>query len=270
MGLFVRLIERVLELFIERKMQKYRPRMGGGGQNLFQLLTDSYNSGQYPNALSMCEMATSCGMEMGPLRADLLMQVDRFDEAAQALTKYLAMEKEPKSMALAQCVFGDLLLLQHRFDEALERFTRALNLWPDRGATHRSIAEVWLRRGSDAPQALRWAQQAIEKENAEPGVTPETKAANRSMQSATLAWALAASSKDTAEVERLAAEAIGLFSGVAVSSRARVYILIGMAYAEHRNAPKCIEHLENAGRVDPLGAWGREAQKMAAEIKAMV
>jgi hypothetical protein len=138
-----------------------------------------------------------------------------------------------------------------------------LNLWPERPATHRHIAELWLRRGDNPAASLQWAEIAVEKERADAGVTAETKTANLAKDLATLAWAVAVSSHDAAEVEKLTSEAVVLCGmSIAATSAARTHVYSGMAYQAFSNEAKSAQHFEAAARVDPSGVWGREAVEL--------
>jgi tetratricopeptide (TPR) repeat protein len=263
MGL-ISLIEWILEVFLNHQMRKSRKRRGTGQPNWNQLMMKAYSSGDYQNALAICDVGASCGIPMGVFRGNLLMQLGRLDEAEQTLSQALALETEPKSTALANCALGELLRLQQRYDKALECFMLALRLWPERGGTYRDIAEVGLRRGDNPAEVLRWAHLAVQKEKASQGIVPVTRVMSLGAELATLAWAVAITSRDTHEVERLVTEADSFGAGIPVSSTAQVHYYGGMAYTMLGDEAKRAQHFEAAARVDPNGAWGREAQKLVA------
>jgi len=227
-------------------------------------MLNTYRAGDYQNTLALCNLASSDGMDVGVFRGEVLMQLGQMDEAVQTLTGAVAAAKDSKVAALANCVLGQVYLFQQRLDKALDCFTTALSQWPERGSTHRNLAEVWLRRDS-LSEALRWARLGVEKERADPAVTPETKAANLATDLAVLALATAAASPDAGEAEKSAKEAAGLCGGVAVTSVAQVHVYCGLANMLIGDAAEAAEHFEIAVRVDPQGAWGREAQRLATE-----
>ena len=76
--------------------------------------------------------------------------------------------------------------------------------------------------------------------------------------------ALAVSSRNVAEVDRLVAEADSFCAGIPVSPIAQVHVLSGLAYAALGDEVKRARHFETAARVDPNGIWGREAQAQPA------
>jgi tetratricopeptide (TPR) repeat protein len=203
----------------------------------------------------------------GCFDASLLMQLGRFAEAEQQFEQAVASEKQPKLSALAHVMFGELLLELRRYPQAQEHFDAAVSLWPERGATYRDIAELCLRRGDKPSDALRWARLAVETERAGAGVTPETKKANLSCDLATLAWAVAADSRDAAEVRRLYAEALTLSADNPVTSTAQMHCHFGQAYTALDDSAASSQQFEQAARVDPHGLWGRTAQTMATGVR---
>ena len=226
-------------------------------------LFNTYRVGDYQNSLALANIGEGVGRDMSVFKASLLMQLGQLDEAARIARRAVDAEKNPQLAALANCVLGEVYLFQFRYDQASDCFRTALNQWPERAATYRHLAEVCLRR-SQAQEALDWARQAVAKERAGVGVTPETKAANLATDLAVLSLALAGSTRDALEVERTAQEAAGMCGGCAVSVVAQVNVYCGLARLLG-NFSKSAEHFELAARVDPRGIWGREAQRLAAE-----
>jgi tetratricopeptide (TPR) repeat protein len=251
-------VANVIQFILNYRMKHGKSSFQTGQRRASVLLMDLYSKGDYQSA-----DAVARALRDDFFCASMLVQMGRFGEAEQTFLKVVAAQKGPKRAALANEALGQLFLFQEGYEKALECFTAALQLWPERGATHRCIAEVWLRRGDNAPEALREARLAVEKERAGEGITPLTKAINLSEDLATLAWAQAASTGDAAEVEKLSAEAVGLCNGFPVTSTAQVHVHCGMAYAALGDSAKRAQHFEDAARVDPQGIWGREAKKAA-------
>lgn len=167
--------------------------------------------------------------------------------------------------ALGNCILGEVYLAQHRHDQAYTCFTTALQQWPGRPSTHRNIAEVWLRRDNPG-EALRWARLAVEKERADPGVTPETKAGNLAMDLGVLALATAAASGNRDGVDKAVHEAANLCGGVAVTVVAQAHVYCGMAYLMLNKMEESAGHFELAARVDPHGYWGREGLRLTSDM----
>ena len=236
-------------------------RAGGGGVS--EIMLNLFRVGDYQNTLAMCNLGASVGQDLDVFRAHVLTQLGDIDQAVGILTKAVAHEKHPQLAALANCTLGEAYLFQHRIDAAFDAFNTARKLWPERGATYCSLAEVWFRRGN-REETLRCARLAVEMENAEPGVTPETKASNLAVALAVLACAVASTS-DVPEVPQLTAKAAGQCGGLAVTTVAKTHVYCAIACNLIGDRARGAEHLELAVRVDPRGAWGREAQRLTAE-----
>jgi len=253
-------IEWILELVLNFRMAERNLKTAMSARNSPQLMMNAYNCGQYQDALAFCNASMQCGMDLGVFQGDLLMQLGRFADAEQVLAQALTRETEPKSTALAHCCLGELFLVQQRYEQAMRCFTTAQSLWPERGATFRSIAEVWLRRGDNPAEALRCANLAVQTEKAHQGVAPMTKVMNLGAELATLAWAVAATSRNAEQVDRWVAEADSYGAGIPVTSIAQMHVYSGMAYTALGDDAKRAQHFEAAARMDPNGVWGREAQ----------
>lgn len=265
--MLIRLIEWILELILNFRMaeKNLRTAMNQHGAGPQVTMMQAFIRGEYQQALAISAAAQD-GVNVGVFDGALLMQIGRLNEAERMISEALTSETEPRSMALAHCVLGDVYLFQHQYDKALSCYNSALSLWPERGGTYRSIAEVGLRRGEDPSVVVQWAHLAVEKEKTSQGIVPMTKVANLSAELATLAWAVAASSRNAPEVEKLVAEADSYCAGIAVSSMAQVHVYSAMAYAALGDEAKRARHLEAAARVDPNGVWGREAQQQTVTV----
>jgi tetratricopeptide (TPR) repeat protein len=263
MGL-IRLIEWILELVLnfrmaEKNLERAMSQHHAGPQ---VTMMQAFIRGDYQQALAI-SAAAQHGVNVGVFDGALLMQIGRLNEAERMISQALASETEPRSTALAHCCLGEVYLFQHQYDKALSCYNSALSLWPERGGTYRAIAELGLRRGEDPFVVLQWAHLAVEKEKASQGIVPMTKVANLSAELATLAWAVAASSRNAPEVDSLVAEADSFCAGIPVTSIAQAHVYCAMAYAALGNEAKSAQHFDAAARIDPNGAWGREAQQQA-------
>jgi tetratricopeptide (TPR) repeat protein len=256
---FLELLMKLVKVYIEYRRSLGKLRSIRGFRGAEQKMFDAYHAGDYEAALESSRVLFDDFFTGG-----MLMQLGRFAEAEELLRRAVEHEKEPRLAALANTVLGQLLLRQEDYDGAREFFEVALRLWPERGSTHRDMAEVWLRRGGSPAEALRWARLAVERERSGKGVSADTKRTNLSEDLATLAWAVAVDSHDVAEVEKLCTEAAGLCGADPVTSTAQVHCHSGLAYAALGNEEKKVRHFEEAARVDPNGVWGREARSMTA------
>jgi len=267
LGWFFEVVVGAMMKPIMKRFRDYGRELGRSNpQAMPEMMLNLYRTGDYQNALAMSNIGSSVGMDQDVFRADLLMQLGQLEEAVRILTQAVAHQENSKLAALANCTLGEAYLFQNRLDAALDTFNTALKLWPERAAIHRSLAEVWLRRGN-REETLRCARLAVERERTGPGLTPETKATNLAVALAVLACGVAASSGDAAEVRRLTSEAAGYCGGIAVTSVAQTHVYCAIAYNTLRDSAQSAHHLELATRVDPRGAWGREAQSMASPVR---
>src|SRR6185369_1104905 len=209
MGFITGAIEWILETFLNYYMNRNGGRAGKAEWS--RNMTAGYFTGQYAGALNFCKLLENSGVDQGVFRGAILMELGQLEEAERVMQQALAREKNPKLTALANCCLGDIFLQQKRYDLALACYQAALQTYPERAATERAIAAVWLHRGGNPSKALECARSAFAKERAGSPEVPQLKANNLSIAAATLAWAVAASSGDAAEVQRLSEEAVGLF-----------------------------------------------------------
>lgn len=271
----IRLIESVLEWVLEvifgaitrpimKKARAYGREMGRNNPNASsEIMLNLFRVGDYRNTLAMCNIGASVGQDLDVFKAHVLMQLGQLEEAVRILTVAVKQQKNSQLAALANCTLGEVYLVQDRLDAAFEAYNTALQLWPERGAIYRNLAEVWLRRNNRA-ETLRCARLAVGMERASPGVTPEAKASNLAAALAVLACAVAGASGDVPEVRQLASEAAGHCGGIAVTGVAQTHFYCAVAFKAIGDSAKSMEHLELAARVDPHGAWGRIAQQLMA------
>lgn len=265
--MLIGLIEWILEVILNFRMAEKNLRTAMNRHNAGPqvMMMQAFVRGEYQQALAI-STAAQHGVTVGVFDGALLMQVGRLNEAERMISEALTRETEPRSTALAHCVLGEVYMFQHQYDKALSCYNSALSLWPERGGTYRAIAEVGLRRGEDPSVVLQWARLAVEKEKASQGIVPMTKVANVGAELATLAWAVAVSSRNAPEVEKLLSEADSYCAGIPVSSIAQVHFYGAMACAALGHEAKRAQHLKAAARIDPNGVWGREAQQQTVAV----
>jgi hypothetical protein len=90
----------------------------------------------------------------------------------------------------------------------------------------------------------------------------EFREANMAENLAALAWAVAASGQNEAEVDKLVNEALPLANGKGVSTRGEVHFHAACAYAEMGVQVKSTKHFTQAASADPNGRWGKAAKNM--------
>jgi tetratricopeptide (TPR) repeat protein len=265
----LRMLFSVLTLGRRHKKSMEKLRGYSAREKAMNAMLDAYRLGDYEGALNAAE-----GLKVDPAsysfyRGSFLMYLGRFDEAEKLLRNRVKLTTDPKLSAISYCTLGEVQLQRQRYDEALDFFSTALKHWPDRASGHRYVAEAWLRKGS-ASEALKWAKQAVEMERGVP--RPEGEKAqenydyNLGEELATLAWAVAESSKDRAEVDRLVGEALPLVGKRAAVPAAQVRYHAGLAYAALGASARSRDLFEEAASIDPHGIWGRAARETSAGV----
>ncbi|HUA19302.1 MAG TPA: SDR family oxidoreductase [Bryobacteraceae bacterium] len=230
-------------------------------------MLDAYRAGDYETALRFIDSMQGNRLIRGSatLRGGMLLNLGRIDEAEQCLREGIALKLDSKRMALAYSSLGQLLLERKRYNEAMQCFQTSLKHWPERGSTHRDIAEACLRRGANTAEAVKWARLAVTEDRATKAASPQAKESadiNLGEDLATLAWAVAADSRDRDEVDRLVDEALPLVRNV-VPVTARVRCYAGHAYQALGDSRNSEYHFDEAARIDPHGLWGRSARAAA-------
>jgi len=226
----------------------------------------AYRHGDYETALQKTEdlkegfskTAAHCFF-----RGSMLHHLGRFDEADASLREGLPLEENPSQKALVYNTLASVFMEQGRYPEAIAFFENAGRAWPDRGANHRGLAEVWLRQGRELSEALGHARQAVEIDRAASGMKKEVLDTRLGEDLAVLAWALAANSGDVGEVESLLAEAFPLCGIETKPILAQVHYHAARAYEVLKMPEKSREHFRRATQLDPQGFWGRLAQAAA-------
>jgi tetratricopeptide (TPR) repeat protein len=97
---------------------------------------------------------------------------------------------------------------------------------------------------------------------APPTPSSEFRQFNMAENLAAMAWAVAASTQNEGEVDRLVEEALPLASGKGVATRAEVHFHAACAYAEIGVSVKSTKHFTQAATADPHGRWGKSAKNM--------
>jgi tetratricopeptide (TPR) repeat protein len=227
----------------------------------------AYRAGEYATALEKTENLKDGSAKTAPycfLRGSMLHYLGRLDEAEASLRDGLFLEEKPHQRALALNTLASVLMDQRRYAEAIEFYENASRAWPDRGACHRGIAEVWLRQGREFGEALKRAQQAVTIDKRATGVSRELLEHRLGEDLAVLAWALSANSAGIGTVEFVSAEAIVLCRSAAKAIVAQVHYHVGQAYLALRSAEKSREHFSFAAELDPQGISGAMARSTIA------
>jgi tetratricopeptide (TPR) repeat protein len=232
----------------------------------------AYHEGDYETGLQKAESLKdpfSKTAEYCFFRGTMLHHLGRLQEAEASLREGLPLEDEPNRRALVYNTLATVLMDQERYPEAMAFYENAGRAWPDRGSSHRGIAEVWLRQGREFPEALEHARQAAEIDRAASGMKKEALDTRLGEDLATLAWAVAASSTVAAnpgaatEVESLLAEAFQLSGTKTKPVLAQIHYQAGKAYEYLKLREEARENFRKAAEVDPNGIHARLARAVA-------
>ena len=266
-GMFFRLLLAMFKLRRLHKDVKYP----GGGLVALDAVLSAYRRGDYEEGLAASEGLKVNGQESSTslyFKGANLMNLGRLDEAEEALNASAKLENDGRKMALRYSTLGELMIEQQRYDAAHDCFDKSARLWPGRGMPDRDAAECLLHQQSNPSDAVSRARTALQKEKSREALSSESQQQNISECLATLAWAVAESSRDRTEVDRLVSEAVPMIERAHLSSGhdaaqpviARVHYYCGRAYAALGDPAKCTLHFEEAAKQDPKGTWGRRAR----------
>jgi tetratricopeptide (TPR) repeat protein len=250
-----------------------RLRHGMATLNAIDGVMGPYRRGDYEAALAASEgfrLDGEVSVSYCFYRGSCLAQLGRLAEAEVWLRRNIDMRPadDKRNLAIAYTTLGHLMLQADRYDDAVECFETSMRHFPDRSSGYRSMAEVFLARGGDPAEALRWTRLSIDKANADKEISAELRKLNLGESLATLAWATAAASHQDAEVARLVAGAAASVGTGTISSTAQVHYHAGRAYEELDDATHGTQHYEEAARLDPQGRWGRAARTALASAVA--
>jgi tetratricopeptide (TPR) repeat protein len=226
----------------------------------------AYCQGDYQKGLQLAE-----GLKRGRsktaaywfFRGKMLYQLGQLSESESCLRAGLALDSEPNLKALALEDLGRVQLEQQRYEEAIRNFEASSQDVPGRASGHRAIAETWLRQGIREADASSYALLAVENARSGPASKWQIQEFHLAEALATLAWAVAVRSAETAEVERLLADTFTLCGEEDKPVLAHLHFLAGSAYsalatmdARERSA----YHFQEAADADPDGNFGRLAK----------
>ena len=198
-------------------------------------------------------------------RGTLLHHLARLDEAEASLREGLPLEEDPRQRALVHSTLATVLMDAGRYPEAIAFFENSSTAWPDRGSSHRGIAEVWLRQGRELAEALAQARQAVDIDRAASGMKKEALDSRLGEDLATLAWAVAANATAVFagvdpgavnEVEKILAESFQLCGTKTRPVLAQIHYQAGKAYEALKMFEKAREHFHLAAEADPRGVMG--------------
>lgn len=228
-----------------------------------EAVTAAYRKGDFATALEKAESlkdGSSKTAEYCFFHGTMLHHLGKLVEAEASLREGLPMEENPRQRALVFNTLASVLMDQERFPEAIAFYENAGRAWPDRGASLRGIAEVWLHQGREFPEALEQARQAVEIDRKATGMKKEALDSRLGEDLGVLAWALAANGKPVREVESTLMEAFHLCGSGTKPVLAELHYHAGRAYSELHEWEKSREHFRQAAEIDLQGQIGRKAR----------
>jgi tetratricopeptide (TPR) repeat protein len=188
-------------------------------------------------------------------------QLGRLLQAEHELRRSLAMEKHPGLRTICRDELGRVMMEGERWEEAEAYFRECLAEDPRRGAGHRALAELLLRRGVETGAALESARQALALERSAQvhggKLGKEDHLLNVGESLAVLAWAMARNNGTAAEIEDTLKEAFSACGETVRPVVAALHYFAGQAYAELGDSAESARHFDCAIEVDPVGTYGR-------------
>src|ERR1043165_1938151 len=121
---FFQLLFKLVKTYLHYRKSVKQIRTSPGGHEMINSWESAFRSGDY-------ETAGTFAPDLF-LRASMLLQLGRDEEAEKLLRHVVEAEKQPQLAALVQSVLGEALLQQQRGKEAMQCFQAALQLWPER------------------------------------------------------------------------------------------------------------------------------------------
>jgi tetratricopeptide (TPR) repeat protein len=232
----------------------------------------AYRRGDYEGQLAAVEGFRVKGSEPTEylfFRGSACLQLGRLAEAEQMLRRCLPLETNSGLRTICRDELGRVLMAQERWEEAEECFQKCLAEAPRRGSGHRAVAELLLRRGERAGEALEAAQRAVDFDSAEKlrasQLAKDSRNANLAESLAILAWALATNRRDPADVNRTIEEAFA-FCGTDKPILAELHFFSGQACAESGDSAASSRHFQAAAETDPAGYYGRLSRSKMVSI----
>ncbi len=224
-----------------------------------------YRRGDYRTALQMTEVFRSVGKirEYHFFRGGTLARLGDLEGAQRELEQArttvwrVTVRDDPCRTRFDLCKEGTI----SGGENVLRREPRRE---PNRGSTHRQMAEACLLKGDRSSDAVRWAKLAVDEDRAAKQV-PIIYDMNLSEDLATLAWAVAVDSADRSRVQGLVAEALERMPD-SVYTRAQVLYQSGRAYRAMGDEAESLKMFRQAAEIDSQGELGREARAMAQSI----
>jgi tetratricopeptide (TPR) repeat protein len=221
------------------------------------LMNGAMRRGDYDGALNIVRrfhFYNPSGMEPLRMSGHILVVAGRYREAEDTLRRSLVSSQARQSYGYALEYLGDALMEQGRYDEATRSYEAALHAFSWRLRPYRGMAEMLLRRGTNAQQALEYVEKIIDFT----GLTAVQRSGNGRPQDdywALKAWALAAIGR-TSEVAAAIESAVKATDAKCLPDLATTYYRAGMAMQAMGISLAANQHFQRAIELDPNGRRG--------------
>ena len=188
----------------------------------------------------------------------VLLMAGRYREAEDTLRRSLASAHARESYGSALEFLGDTLMEQGRYDEATRSYEAALHAFPWRRRPYRGMAEMHLRQGKRAEQAIEWIEKVIDFE----GLSFAQRKMNGHPQDdywALKAWALARLGRRQGADEAIENGLKATDKNV-LPDLATTYYRAGLAMQALGKEAEARDYFERAVQSDPIGRRGKLAK----------
>jgi tetratricopeptide (TPR) repeat protein len=235
--------------------------VGGGRIALVVYADHLVRQGRYDQALRLVPVLAMSGVVRSRLRAEVLKEAGRYEEAECILREIIdrtASAKVTNVKKVKTCFdlenLGDVLMETGRFEEAQWCFRDAAGMYPYHSVWATGMAEALLRQEIFPQSALKHVETALNLfKRHEERITNSWRLGTIL---ATKAWALAACDRGVEAHEAIDA-ALKTPAQKMKGPLAQVHYKSGMsllALSDHRGAE---EHFAQGTKLDPAGRWGR-------------
>jgi len=235
--------------------------LGAGWVALAAYADHLLGQGRYDQTLKLVPVLAITAVGRSRLRADVLREAGRYEEAEgilRRLVDQVAGKKVTKIMRVKTCLdledLGNVLMETGRFEEAQRCFRSAARRYSSHSTWATGMAEALLRQGIFPQSALAHVDRALNLY--QQGDERITSGSRLGVILATKAWALAACGRE-AEAQEAFGAALKSPVRKTKGPLAQVHYKGGMAFlalSDHRGAE---EHFRRGAELDPAGRWGR-------------
>jgi len=228
---------------------------------MLSLMNRAIKRANYDRALNIIRWSyfyNPSAVEALRMSGHVLLMAGRYREAEDTLRRSLASAHARESYGSALEFLGDTLMEQGRYDEATRSYEAALHAFPWRRRPYRGMAEMHLRQGKRAEQAIEW----IEKITDFKGLSFGQRKMNGRPEDdywALKAWALARLGRRQ-ETDDAIENALKATDKNVLPDLAATYYRAGLAMQALGKDAEARDYFERAVQSDPIGRRGKLAK----------